>query len=139
MKDTQRRFTLDELSGLVSLSRRTVRYYIQMALVDRPLGVGRGAHYDTRHLNQLLEIRKWQDAGLSLERIRELLRASDTNPPPVPPRQPGAVEIWSQVLIDEGIELHINPERAKLTPEETREFVATVMDLYQPFSLAQET
>ncbi len=133
MKEKEELFTLDEISSLVDLPRRTVRYYIQVGLVDRPDGVGRGAHYTTRHLDQLLEIRKWQQAGLSLERIRELLSAGgeETLQPPPRPRQKGSVEVWSHVVIDDGIELIIDPKRANLTPEEVRELATDVMVLYE--------
>ena len=48
MKESKDLFTLDELGSLVELPRRTVRYYIQIGLVDRPDGVGRGALEVTR-------------------------------------------------------------------------------------------
>ena len=85
--------TLDELAALVDLPKRTVRYYIQLGLVDRPEGETRAARYGPRHAEQLLQVRKWADAGVSLERIRELLSGE---PPPVPPRvhAPGTVELW---------------------------------------------
>ena len=66
---------------LVDLPKRTVRYYMQIGLVDRPEGLNRGAKYYARHLEQLLGIRKWQEAGLSLDRIRELLITPDPNAP----------------------------------------------------------
>ncbi len=130
-------FTLDELCGLVKLSRRTVRYYIQIDLVDRPDGVGRGAHYSTRHLDQLLEIRKWQQAGLSLDRIRELVGSDGKEgiTPPARPRQKGSVEVWSHVVVNDGIEITIEPKRANLTPEDVREFAAGVIKLYEKISL----
>ena len=65
---TDQTFALDELATLADLPRRTVRYYIQIGLVDRPEGAARGAFYTRRHLEQLLLVRKWQLAGLSLER-----------------------------------------------------------------------
>jgi len=132
MKETDRTFSLEDLAGLVELPRRTVRYYIQIGLVDRPEGAGRGARYTSRHLNQLLEIRKWQRAGLSLERIRELL-GTDAMPgdaPPTPPRRKGAVEVWSHIVIDDGIELTVEPRRANLTPEQVRALAASLADLY---------
>ncbi len=55
------------------MNKRTVRYYIQKGLVDRPEGVGKGAFYSHTHLEQLLAIRKWKTAGLSLERIQDIL------------------------------------------------------------------
>lgn len=126
-----RHFTLDELATLAELPRRTVRYYIQIGLVSPPEGRGPGAHYGPRHLEQLLTIRKWQGAGLSLERIRELL-AGEEGGAPVPPPRPrgrGAVEVWSHVVVDEGIELLIEPSRAGLSPEGVRALARGVIEL----------
>ncbi len=140
MKEKERLFALDELGSLVDLPRRTVRYYIQIGLVNRPKGAGRGAHYTTRHLDQLLEIRKWQLAGLSLDRIRELLSAGGEQAltPPPRPRQKGSVEVWSHVVINDGVELTIDPKRAHLKPEEVRELATGVMDLYEKLCSGKE-
>ena len=46
-------FTLDDLCTLTDLPKRTVRYYMQMGLVDRPIGETRAAHYLATHLDQL--------------------------------------------------------------------------------------
>ena len=123
-------FTLDELCTLSDTSRRTVRYYIQLGLVDRPIGETRAAHYVGRHLEQLLKIRQFTDAGVSLERIREVLSGEA---PPVPPRQrkPGSVQVKSHLFIADGVELQISPEDAGLTPEQVRAFVRKVMQAYQ--------
>ncbi len=125
-----RNFTLDELATLADLPRRTVRYYIQLGLVDRPIGETRAAHYLPRHLEQLLQIRKWTAAGVSLERIRELLSGE---PPPVPqrPRGAGSVEVWSHLVVTDGVELTLEPSRAGLAPEEVREFFRGVLALYE--------
>ena len=133
MKEKEQLFTLDELAGLVDLPRRTVRYYIQIELIDRPEGVGRGAHYRKRHLEQLIEVRKWQQAGLSLERIRELLTsdASGHRVPPLRLREKGSVQVKSHLMIDEGVELTIDTTRSNLTPEKVRKFADEVMNLYE--------
>lgn len=122
-------FTLNELCTLADLPVRTVRYYIQIGLVDRPEGETRAARYGRRQLKQLLSIRKWTAAGVSLERIRELLHGEEA---PVPPRarQPGSVEVCSHLLVTEGIEVVIEPGRAELSPEQVRDFVKGVMALY---------
>ena len=65
-----RTYTLDGLCTLAELPKRTVRYYIQLGLVDRPVGETRAAHYTSHHLEQLLQIRKWSEAGVSLERVK---------------------------------------------------------------------
>lgn len=122
-------WTLDELAALVDLPRRTVRYYIQIGLVDRPEGGTRAARYGQRHLGQLTRIRRWSEAGLSLERIRELL-AGEAAPVPERPRRPGTVEVWSRLFIADGVELSIEPGRAGLGPEQVRAFAAAVMQAY---------
>jgi DNA-binding transcriptional MerR regulator len=140
MKEQKHTFILHELADLVDLPIRTVRYYIQIGLVDRPEGGGRGAHYTRRHLEQLIEIRKWQQAGLSLKRIRELLKVNETKtllPPPMP-REKGSIEIRSHVMIDEGIELTINPARSNLTPKKVRQLVDSIMEAYENIQTSQE-
>lgn len=120
-----RRFTLDELCTLANVPRRTARYYIQIGLLERPLGEARGAHYVGRHLDALLRIRSLADAGVSLERIREVLSGA---PPAVPPRPrgPGTVEVWSHLVLADGVELQVEPSRAGLSPEQVRALFAQV-------------
>ena len=130
MKKETQKFNLDELCALVDLPRRTVRFYMQQGLVDRPEGSGRGAHYTARHVDQLLTVKKWKQAGLSLERIGELLGGAETPVPP-PPVRPGQVDVWSRVHIAEGVELHLEPRRAGLSPEQLRALVREIMAAYE--------
>lgn len=125
-------YSIDELAVLAELPRRTVRYYIQQGLLDRPIGEKRSAYYTTTHLEQLLTIRKWQQAGLSLDRIREIL----TNPhdgflPPPRARGAGTVEVWSHLVVSDGLEITLEPSRAGLSPEQVREFFRSVTTLYE--------
>ena len=122
--------TLDELAAAADLPKRTIRYYIQIGLVDPPDGETRAARYATRHLEQLATIRKWTAAGLSLERIGDLLRGGGTVAPP-PARVPGTVEVWSHVVLADGLELTMEPGRCGLTPDEVRALIAGVTGLYQ--------
>jgi DNA-binding transcriptional MerR regulator len=51
--------------------RRTVRYYTTLGLVDRPAALrGRTALYGRRHLLQLVAIKRFQTAGLTLVEIQ---------------------------------------------------------------------
>lgn len=133
-----RTYTLDELCTLVDLPKRTVRYYMQIGLVDRPEGLNRGAKYYARHLEQLLGIRKWQEAGLSLDRIRELLITPDPNAPPLKPRAAGSVEVWSHLLVAPGVELTIEPGQAGLAPEQVRALFTAVMAAYTAIQQGEE-
>jgi len=119
-------YTLDQLCALTDMTKRTVRYYMQLGLVDRPVGETRAAHYTARHLEQLLQIRKLADAGVSLERIREVLAGAES-PVPDRARQPGAISVMSHVFIAPGVELQIDPQAARLSPEQLRAFVRTVL------------
>ena len=142
MKEQKKNFTLDELADLVDLPRRTVRYYIQIELIDKPEGRGRGAHYSQQHLEQLLEIRKWQKAGLSLERIRELLQAPEESKGQLPLpllRRRGSLEIWSHLVVDEGVELVIDACRANLKLEQVRALADGVMALYENIRSKEES
>lgn len=108
-------YSIDELAALAELPRRTVRYYIQQGLVDRPIGEKRAAYYTASHLEQLLTIRKWQHAGLSLDRIREILAGPDAGTlPPARPRGAGTVEVWSHLVVADGLEVTLEPGRAGL-------------------------
>ena len=111
------RLAIDELCALVNLPRRTVRYYIQEGLVDRPVGAKRGAYYTRRHVEQLMAIRTWQRAGLNLERIRELVAEGDGRSPLPPPRRPrrGDVTLRTHVTLGPGVELVIDPQEAGLS------------------------
>ena len=123
---TEKTFTLDALCTLTDLPKRTVRYYMQLGLVDRPIGETRAAHYVSRHLDQLLRVKKLTDAGVSLERIREVMAGGDT-PVPTRQRRPGAVEVRSHLYVGPGLEIQISAEEAGMTPEEVRAFVREVM------------
>ena len=138
--DSPPSYTLDDIAALSELPRRTVRYYIQTGLVDRPLGIGKGAWYTQRHVEQLLMIRKWQLAGLSLERIAELMRqASPDSPLPPTPRRPGTVEVWSHLVVADGVELTIEPTRAGLTPEQVRALFRSIGETYAQLRKASPT
>ena len=128
--DDPRRFTLEELASLAGLTARTVRYYIQQGLVDRPEGEKRGAYYLARHVDQLLQIRRWVDAGLSLDRIGELVAGASEEPPPRAVK-PGSVEVWSRVTLADGLEVHLEPGRAGLSAEQVRALVRRITEAYR--------
>jgi DNA-binding transcriptional MerR regulator len=126
-------YTLNELCVLADMPIRTVRYYVQTGLIDRPDGETRAARYGTRHLEQVLLVKKWTTAGVSLERIRELLQG-ETAPIPARSRKPGSVEVQSHLYVADGLEVVIEPGRAGLTPEQVRKFTRGVMALYESLS-----
>ena len=127
---TPSRYSIHDLATLASVPTRTVRFYIAQGLLDRPFGAKRGAWYEDRHLQQLLLIRRWTDAGLSLDRVRELQAGSPEEAPPRPVK-PGMVEVWSRVTLADGLEVQLEPGRAGMTPEQVRAFIQEVTLAYR--------
>lgn len=122
---------------MVEMNKRKVRFYIQKGLVDRPEGTGKGAFYTHTHLEQLLAVRKWKAAGLTLERIQEIFdsekgtfQSEKPLPPPILKKQ-GSVEVWSHLYIDDGVELHIEPGRAGLDPDQVRALFREIINVYK--------
>ena len=130
-------YPLADLCVLADLPPRTVRYYIQTGLVDKPDGETRAARYGARHLEQLLQIKKWTAAGVSLERIRDLLHG-DESPVPPRPRAAGAVEVCSHLTVTDGIEVVIEPSRAGLSPAQVRRFIQGVMAIHEQITTQPE-
>jgi len=112
------KLSLQQLHEHTGVAVRTIRFYIQRGLLPPPLGEKRGAHYGAAHVADLLRIRHWQDAGLSLDAIGDLLGAR--REAPLAPARPGAVEVRSHLTIADGIELVVAPDRCRLTQTELR-------------------
>ncbi len=121
-------YALDELASLAGLPRRTVRYYIQLGLVDRPIGETRAAYYTASHLHQLLAIARYSNAGLSLERIGELLTQPALRPVAAP--RAGSIAVRSHLTLADGVELVVEPGRAGLSSEQLRRLYDEAARLY---------
>lgn len=138
MNEKTSKFSIDDLSVHLGINKRKIRYYIQKGLVDRPKGVtGKGAHYTHKHLEQLLSILKWKKAGLSLERIEEILKEEEKvltgrkSLPPLNTAKEGTVEVWSRLFVSDGVEIHIEPSKAGLSSEQVREFFREMMHSFE--------
>jgi DNA-binding transcriptional MerR regulator len=129
-KSESRRYTLDELSAISGITPRNIRYYMQKGLVDRHLGSGRDAYYTHKHLEQLRQTRKWKSAGLSLERIQEIIRGVVTGQAkPLPPLRPAdeeASEVWHRFSVAKGVEINIHPVRSGLGRNQARSLALKV-------------
>lgn len=94
-------YTINELSELTGLSRRTIRYYIQMGLISSPAGRGRGGFYNDSHVNSLLRIKELQESGASLSTIAESLKIKMSED--VSHNR----EVWVRQQITTGVEIYI--------------------------------
>ncbi len=128
-------FTLDQLSALTDLPLRTIRYYIQLGLVDRHEGDRKHARYTQKHLDQLLKVRAMADQGVPLERIKQLINGITTPQPPQ--KAAGDISVISKVFIAPGVELHIEPQMAGLSPEKLRLFVRSVLSTWEEINASE--
>jgi DNA-binding transcriptional MerR regulator len=129
--NSQDTLSLDQLAQQAGLPLRTVRYYIQLGLVDRPDGAGRGAQYARRHLEQLLLVQSLQRKGMTLEQVAEFSRREERGVSPVLPPAAGEVAVWSRLFLGEGLEMHVAAGRAGLTPEQVRSLFKGAMALVE--------
>ena len=117
---------MNELSALVDMTPRTIRFYIQEGLVERPLGQNRGAYYTDRHLRQLMTVKKYRDMGVSLERIAQILNEEDRDYSE-PKFKSGVLEVISRIHLMDGVELSINPEKSGLSSADIRELSKAII------------
>ncbi|MDR3203693.1 MAG: MerR family transcriptional regulator [Deltaproteobacteria bacterium] len=131
-------FTLERLAALTGLSRRTVRYYIQIGILSHPLGEGRGAYYTLEHLEQLLKIKKLTSAGYSLEAVRRLIEENQEEKES--PKHPkiGSLEVRSHVYLAPGIEMVFSVEQSGLTAKEIRALIEEIFKVSKRFFESQE-
>ena len=125
-----KKYTFEELCALSGLSSRTLRYYIQIGLVDKPIGQTRAAHYLSSHLEKILRIKQLSESGISLERIRDLLTGGSLQLPQQQ-KQAGHIEVRTHLWVTDGIELQVSAETAGLSPEELRHFLKGVLSVYE--------
>lgn len=145
-QSTDETFSLDELATVADVPRRTVRYYIELGLLEGAEGETRAARYTRRHLEMLLQIRRLTAEGIALSRIKQRLAgeaateraaapavaergmaysvAEDVVPDVVWP----PIEVRSHLQLAPGIELVIEPGAAGLSPEQLRRFMREALD-----------
>ena len=119
-------YSAEELSQLTDIPKRTIRYYIQLGLVDRPIGETKAAHYVSGHLEQLLRIKKLTGANVPLDRIRQVM-SGEIEAPPSNVRKPGSIEVKTHLHVKPGVEMQISAEEARMSPEQIRMLLQEVI------------
>jgi DNA-binding transcriptional MerR regulator len=120
------RYAIGDLADLGGVSRRTVRYYVQEGLLPAPLGVGRGNHYGSEHLDRLLRVKALQESGCTLDEVRAALKGK--------PRAPSdaataasefpARSTWRRIELAPGVELHVSADTRLPSPAKVQELSA---------------
>lgn len=123
-------YTIEQLEDLTGFARRTIRYYIQQGLVEAPFGARKTPRYTEHHVEQLLLVRKYKDAGLNLGRIAALLKQgeSQANHLPSTPAAPASdISLVSRLHISSGVTLDIDRALCHLTEGQVRELANTIL------------
>ena len=125
---TKKNYIMKELSALVDMTARNIRFYIQEGIVDKPYGQNKGAYYTEKHLQQLLTVKKYKDAGVSLERIAQIIHEDEITPQVNYNIRSGNIEVISRIHLMDGLELTINPERSGLTQKDIRQLSRRLLE-----------
>jgi DNA-binding transcriptional MerR regulator len=120
-------YSSDELCTLADVPKRTLRYYIQQGLLQKPIGETRSARYTSEHLEHLLLIRKWVQAGVSLQAIKQLLEEPDGSKPPIPEPAAGDISVISKIHLAPGLSLEVDAARVGLDQTTLRRLAKTVL------------
>jgi len=130
MKENKALMSIGELSSLVEMPARTIRYYIQKGMLNKPIGSGRGSSYTTGHVHRLLDIKKWQSQGLSLAQIIELLDKGEEPEQSPAKKAKRGISVQSHIHLDDGVTLMIDPHESGLDSDQVRQLATEVLALY---------
>ena len=126
---TKKHYNIKELSALVDMTARNIRFYIQQGVVDKPHGLNKGAYYIEKHLQQLITVKKYKDAGVSLDRIAQIIHEEEGGQVIDYKIKPGNIEVISRIHLMDGVELTINPERSGLTQQDIRQLSRGILEI----------
>lgn len=131
----QARYSVGEVVELVGITRRTLHFYVQLGLIPRPHGGGRGHFYTDEHLRRLALVKDLQSQGLSLNEIAQRVAGTGVLPLDAKPCSDRSIRsqqsakqaisesddrpkpaIWTHIEVADGIELHLRGGIRQMTP-----------------------
>lgn len=127
-------YSLQDVSTLTGLPVRTIRYYIQKSLANKPEGAKKTATYSQLHLEQLMTVKRLSESGLSLAAIAKVMNGSQATIVSDSDLQPGQIRAVSHVHISPGIELSIDPLVSNLDTKQLRELTEQLINTIRHFN-----
>ena len=125
----EKKYTIGELANLSGFSRRTIRFYVQKGLLEKPFGSGRGHYYTDQHLATLRKIQHYKEDQLSLEEIEIKLKS------PATPKLATAItpspELWMKIPIIPGVEISVQAGLYPLTPARLKKLQRAVQQVFK--------
>jgi len=107
--NSEKKYSIDELSESTGFSRRTIRFYIQEKILEPPAGRGRGGFYFDSHKAVLLKIKELQAKGFNLESINNIIKMHEkiSEEPIIFNQEKFDRQIWVKYTVEDGIELSV--------------------------------
>lgn len=123
-------YSIEQLEELTGFARRTIRFYIQQGLVEAPFGARKTPRYTQKHVEQLLKVRQYKEAGLNLKRIAQLLTSgSESNASQELIDKEGSVSLISRIQIGSGVTLDIDRSQCSLSDDHIRNLAREIHSL----------
>tara|TARA_Y100000296_G_scaffold79802_1_gene104310 strand:+ start:313 stop:723 length:411 start_codon:yes stop_codon:yes gene_type:complete len=123
-------YSIEQLEELTGFARRTIRFYIQQGLVEAPFGARKTPRYTQKHVEQLLKVRQYKEAGLNLKRIAQILSSgSESNAGHELIKQTGSVSLISRIQIGSGVTLDIDRSQCSLNDDHIRDLASEIHSL----------
>lgn len=134
-------YSIQDLSDLTGLPRRTIHFYLQQRLLPSPEGAGPGARYGEEHLLRLKLIPLLRRQGLRLDEIRARFEHLDqpdlqalfqqANLPPAPPPEFLPVsQAYAHYQLPAGMFLAAPAALTKQEREKLNQLLKTAHDLF---------
>lgn len=121
-------YNIESLAELSGLTKRTVRYYIQLGLLTPPIGSCRGSYYTESHLNRLEQIKRLSGQGIPLSQMKAIISAES------PKSASDFVEVvnltqWNRAMICDDVELSFKQDY--LSTHDLNRIVEFIRDLVE--------
>ncbi len=141
-----REYTIQELSDLTGVARRTIHFYTQQEIIPPPQGAGLSTRYQQLHLVRLKLIPYLRQEGLRLDQIRSYFKKQDlielekrlTNAEATPKteiREKPTPVLQGKSLIHfslpQGLALLVPEEYSAKDPDRVAEIIKTIQKLIE--------
>lgn len=119
-------YSLEELSRMTGLTRRTIRFYIQKGLIPTPCGKNKGSYYTNDHLEALLRVKRLTEKHVPLNEIRSFNEDNDAKPagPAV-----GSITVCSHIHLGNGLTLVVDPKQSELNADQLRMLASRICEI----------
>lgn len=102
-------YNIESLADLAGLSKRTIRYYIELGLLTPPIGSCRGSYYTDSHLNRLEQIKRLSSQGVPLTQMKAIMPNESTSIL-FSCEDDIKLSVWTRAFISENIELNFKQD-----------------------------